>query len=123
MNTPTVQLTVNSSQMTAAKPLMAEVTYTGPFQNRRIGSFELIFRQNGEAVKPKDSDGYVSLKRRGQARPDVGYFIVESMAPIPARRALHLQIEQFFSKVKDTKVAQIHLEAHLGAPMACRPIK
>lgn len=118
MNTPTLHLNhPNASAGDAAQALIAagamDVAASSPFKNCRIGSFELVFSQNDDLIKPKKSDGYVSLKLRGRSRAEVGYFIVESDSKLPDARALHRQIEQYFAKLKDAKVNQVHLEACL----------
>lgn len=101
----------NAKATVSAEPRKPAV---GLFTNQRIGSFTLLFSLDGEPIKPKKSDGYVSLRVRGRSRVEVGYFVVErTVIPLPKPRVMHQVIEQFFNRQKDARVAQVHLEAHL----------
>ena len=112
LETPTA---AEAAQYTQAIIAAASVEKPQPnyFQSQRIGSFRLRFEVDGEAVKAKKSDGYVSLKLRHRDRLEVGYFVIDSDTAMPSRRALHQQIEQFYSRQKDVRVKQVHLEANL----------
>lgn len=82
----------------------------GPvFKNQRIGSFEVCFSAEGEPVKQKKSQGFLALKPRGQGTV-LRYFVVRSDSTLPSKKDVIRQIEEYYSRSKDYKVAQVHYQ-------------
>jgi hypothetical protein len=109
---------VQNQNVAAATESMPDAADAAPkqpvafqFKNQRIGSMSLQFTDsNGHAFKPKKSDGYVALKVRNMAGTQFGYFVIHSDDALPTKRAMVMAIEQYYARLKDARVQQVHLQ-------------
>jgi hypothetical protein len=77
------------------------------FQNQKLGSFTVHFTVDGEPVKPNRADGYLAIKPRGHDRA-TRHFIVTSDEALPSVKEFVKQLNAFYGRSADYKVAQIH---------------
>ena len=104
MNTATVAVETNARPLKASSPVSL-------FSTQRIGSFQLRFADSdGQPIKPKKSDGFLTLKLRGGGS-HTQHFLLECDGAPPVRKVLMRVIEEAYSKSSHYKVGQIHLEA------------
>lgn len=77
------------------------------FQNQKVGPYTLHFTVDGEPVKPNRADGYLAIKPRGHDRV-TRHFIVTGGEGLPAEKEFVRQLDAFYGRSSDYKVAQIH---------------
>jgi hypothetical protein len=77
------------------------------FANRTLLGVEVQFWQDGEAVKPKKSHGFVAVKVRHHG-DQVAHFVLVGET-LPTRKAMHRALEEKFQRIPDGKLVQIHL--------------
>lgn len=93
----------------ASQPNPVVVDRALKFANKRIGVFELQFEDaNGEPIKSKKSDGYLSLKPRGGSH-ETRHFVI--IGELPSKKVLMAEIEEAYSRSSDYKVHQVHISS------------
>jgi hypothetical protein len=78
------------------------------FVNTQIGSFMICFTVDGEPVKTKGSDGYLSLKPRGHEIETRHFVLLSAEASLPSVKEVVRVINAYFSRSSHYKVAQVH---------------
>jgi hypothetical protein len=92
----------------AAAIKTAEALHGEFFRNQKIGSFEICFMENGKPIQPNHSDGYLALKPRGHERITRHFVLKFADGSLPPVKELLREINAFYSRSSDYKVAQIH---------------